>query len=563
VVVLSTAARGPALVVVWLAAAACAARPAAPLRVQPVPYADTLPTAEPRESEPNEVAGLVEAAVPGEAGSALSVRRALGATPEALNVTRDDDVVGSAWYEPRHRWDAPWPPAAVRHGGTTAAGPDTSGVLRVVAAKVQGISPGFTVSDARGDRYVVKFDPKGFLHLASAAGVISNRLLYAAGYHTPEDYIVVFDRARLVVDSTAMVEDEDFRERPMTEDDIARVLDLTDSLPDGRYLAVASKFVPGIPKGPFRFEGRRDDDPNDHYLHQHRRELRGLYVVSSWINHVDMRFANTLDAYVEPGYLRHYLIDFAATLGSGTIRPHYPREGLEYNFDFWPTLARVFTLGFYTVGWEGREAGVVHPTIGWMQVAEFDPATWKANWPNEAFRNVLPRDGYWGAKLVAAFTDEHIAAAIDAGELPDPFAADTLAAMLSFRRDRIVRHWFSRVTPIEAVEVRSAPAGLDVTFTDLAVVSGLWADEVTRYEARLRHPARGVDARAARVAAPGRSVPGIRLAVPAPESAEAPRGEDAIARLEITARRTGASGRPATVFLRWEDGAYRVVGIEH
>lgn len=552
-----------ALVLAWLSAAGCASIPPAPLRVQPVAYADTLPIPEPRERGPNEVAELVDAAVSQEVGNALSLRRALDATPEALNVTRDDDVVGSAWYEPRHRWDAPWAPEAVRRGGTTSAGPDTSGVLRVVEGKVQGISPGFTVSDARGDRYVIKFDPKGFLHLASAAGVISNRLLYAAGYHTPEDYIVVFDRARLVVDSTAVVEDEEFRQRPMTDEDIARVLALTDSLPDGRYLAVASKFVPGTPKGPFRFEGRREDDPNDHYLHQHRRELRGLYVVSSWINHVDMRFANTLDTYVEPGYLRHYLIDFAATLGSGTIRPHYPREGTEYNFDFWPSLARLLTLGFYTAGWEGREGEVIHPTIGWMQMEDFDPATWKANWPNEAFRNVLPRDGYWGAKLVAAFTDAHIAAAVDAGELPDRFAADTLADMLAFRRDRIVRHWYSRVTPIEAPAVRSERGRLEVEFTDLAIASGLWEDDVTRYEARLRHPARGIDARAGRVAAPGRTVQRLELDLPAGAGTGPLAGDDAIARLEITARRPGARGRAATLFLRWEDGDYRVVGLEH
>lgn len=561
-VVLRSGLRG-ALALACLGASGCVSRPPVPLRVQPVPYADTLPIAEPREREPNEVAELVDAAVTQEVGSALSPRRALDATSGALNVTRDDDVVPSAWYELRHRWDAPWSPEAVRRGGTTSAGPDTSGVLRVVAAKVQGISPGFTVRDALGDRYVIKFDPKGFLHLASAAGVISNRLLYASGFHTPEDYIVVFDPARLVADSTAMVEDEEFRERPMTHEDIARVLALTDSLPDGRYLAVASKFVPGVPKGPFRFEGRREDDPNDHYLHQHRRELRGLYVVSSWINHVDMRFANTLDAYVEPGYLRHYLIDFAATLGSGTIRPHYPREGTEYNFDFWPTLARIFTLGFYTTGWEGREGEVIHPTIGWMQGEAFDPATWKANWPNEAFRNVLPPDGYWGAKLVAAFTDAHIAAAVDAGELPDPFAADTLADMLEFRRDRIVRHWFSRVTPIEAPEVRAEPGRLEVRFTDLAIASGLWEDDVTRYEARLRHAARGIDVRAGRVAAPGQVGQRLAFDLSADAGSGPLAGEDAIARLEITARRPGARGRPATIYLCWEDGGYRVAGLEH
>ncbi|MGH7540496.1 MAG: hypothetical protein ACRELC_05815, partial [Gemmatimonadota bacterium] len=321
----------------------CASLPPLPLRPEPVPYADTLPIAEPAAREPTEVPMLIEASVTQEVGDALSLRRMIGARHEALNLTPFDDVVGSAWYEPRNRRDDPLTAADVARGSTTLDGPAASGPLTVVAAKTQGISPGFTIRDERGDRYVFKFDPHGFLHLSSAADVIANRLFYAAGYHVPEDYIVVFDAARLRVDPNATVEGEDFVVRPMAPADVERVLALTDSLADGRYLAVASRFVPGVPKGPFSFEGRRSDDPNDHYLHQHRRELRGLYVVSSWINHIDIRFANTLDSYVEPGYLRHYLIDFAASLGSGTIRPHYPREGIEYNFDFWPTMARLFT----------------------------------------------------------------------------------------------------------------------------------------------------------------------------------------------------------------------------
>ena len=125
--------------------------------------------------------------------------------------------------------------------------------------------------------------------------------------------------------------------------------------------------------------------------------------MSAWLNHVDMRFANTLDAYVVPGYLRHYLIDFAATLGSGTIRPHDPREGQEYNFDFWPSMGRMFTLGFFRMGWEEEPFEIIDPSIGWMAVEEFDPGKWKPNWPNEAFSSVKVVDGYWGAKLVARF----------------------------------------------------------------------------------------------------------------------------------------------------------------
>jgi hypothetical protein len=313
------------------AASGCGSRPAVPNRLEPIPYADTLPSERPAATRTSELERLLDVSVSGEIGNALSIRRLLGAEHEALNVTRFDDVVNSAWFEHRNGRRHMSLEEVAR--GPTATGPDTSNTLTVIGGKTAGISPGFTVRDARGDTYLFKFDPKGNLQLASAAGVISSRLFWAAGYHTPEDVIVVFDAARLELDPDAEIETKS-TERSMTTDDIYLVLDGTDKLPDGRYLALASKYVPGRPLGPFLFSGVRSDDPNDWYRHEFRRELRGLYVMSSWLNHVDMRFANTMDVFIDPpGYVRHYLIDFAATLGSGTIRSHKPREGTEYNFD--------------------------------------------------------------------------------------------------------------------------------------------------------------------------------------------------------------------------------------
>jgi hypothetical protein len=78
--------------------------------------------------------------------------------------------------------------------------------------------------------------------------------------------------------------------------------------------------------GPFSYTGRRGDDPNDIYAHEHRRELRGLYVVGSWINHADMKEENTLDMYgPESGQITHYLIDFGASMGSNSTGPSNPR----------------------------------------------------------------------------------------------------------------------------------------------------------------------------------------------------------------------------------------------
>ncbi len=555
-----------------VAATGCGApRAAVPFRAQPIPYADTLPIARPAARDVFEVPRLLEASVGGEIGHAFSTRRWLGAQHESLNVTRFDDVVNSAWFE--HRNGRRSMSLAEVARGPTGAGPDTSRTLTVVAGKAAGISPGFTVRDADGQTFLFKFDPAGNRQLASAAGVIANRFFYAAGYHTPEDYIVVFDSERLELSPGAELTTE-FAERAMTEDDVRQVLELTDPLPDGRYLALASKFLSGAPLGPFLFAGVRKDDPNDHFHHQYRRELRGLYVVSSWLNHVDMRFANTLDVFIDPpGYVKHYLIDFAASLGSGTIRTHKPREGREYNFDFWPTMGRIFTAGFYRVGWEEEAYSVIHPSIGWLSAATFDPGAWRANWPNQAFQRKTVRDAYWGAKLVGSFSDEQIAAVVAEGQLPADAAA-TLVRILIIRRDKIVAHWYSKVAPIEEPAASLAgdtavasPAGhtLTVSFEDLGLEAGVWQADETTYRWRFQDSASGTRAAGAEEAAPG---PHQRISIElrtAPGAEPAPANADGLATLHVAAIRPGCTDREAVIYLRWtgEAHGYEVVGVTH
>ena len=552
----------------------CAKQAPVPLRPQPIAYADTLPIEEPAYREPLEAPLLIRDAISGQVSKGISVRRLVNEDHEALNVTRYDDVVNSAWFE--HRNDRRlFTPEQTFRGPTTGTGPDTTGPIVLTQAKLQGISPGFHIQDASGVRFVVKFDPQGFQYLSSSAGVIANRLMYASGYHVPEDYIFRFRRDQITgVKEGATYQDEEFVEHPLEIEMVDEILSRVDTLPDGRFLSVASQYVPGPPLGPFHFSGTRKDDPNDWYAHEHRRDRRGLYVVSSWVNHVDMRVANTMDAFVEPGYVRHYLIDFAASLGSGTIRPHYPREGEEYNFDFWPTTARIFTLGFYRQGWEGQPYEVIDPSIGWMQVETFVPPSWKANWPNEAFVNRTVRDSYWGAKLVGSFTDEQIRAAVRAGELPGEFAADTLGEMLGYRRDRIVEYWYARVSPVENPEVVAAASGpgFEFAFEDYGIRDGAWTPDGVTYQWKLRH-----EALERRWEGSSPALDGSRqlLAIEPPTSERGASDgtgertlseEAAVAKIEVTV--TGPDdmqGRPATVYLKWNSqvDSYTVVGLEH
>jgi len=564
---------GPLLAAGSLAiAAGCAKQVPVPVRPQPIAYADTLPIEEPAYREPLEAPLLIRDAISGQVAKGISVRRLVNENHEALNVTRYDDVVNSAWFEHRNGRRALTPDETFR-GPTTGTGPDTTGPIVLTQAKLQGISPGFHIQDTRGVRYVVKFDPQGFQYLSSSAGVIANRLLYAAGYHVPEDYIFRFRREHITgVKEGATYQDEEFVEHPLEIDMVDEILSRVDTLPDGRFLAVASQYVPGPPLGPFHFSGTREDDPNDWYAHEHRRDLRGLYVVSSWVNHVDMRFANTMDAFVEPGFVRHYLIDFAASLGSGTIRPHNPREGAEYNFDFWQTMARMFTLGFYREGWEGESHQAIDPSIGWMQVETFDPGGWKANWPNEAFVNMTVRDGYWGARIVGSFTDAQVRAAVSAGELPSEFAADTLAEMLNYRRDRIVEYWYGRVTPVENPEAREASesgAGLTLAFEDYGIRDGAWTADGISYAWALRHEV--LSRRWEGVSAAQSGAHQLLAIEPSGPAGRVPgntdrTADDSLATVEVTVTgRDDLAGRAATVYLRWEaeSGRYRVVGLQH
>ena len=62
-------------------------------------------------------------------------------------------------------------PEDAARGPMTGNGPDRSGRWVVVSAKTQGVTPGFTVRDALGNRYVIKFDAPGYARMATAAGL--------------------------------------------------------------------------------------------------------------------------------------------------------------------------------------------------------------------------------------------------------------------------------------------------------------------------------------------------------------------------------------------------------
>lgn len=417
------------------------------------------------------------------------VRKLAGHPYEAINVDNFDEVPNSTWFTNRNGRE-PMSLEAIRRGPNHTGPPAQTGVWKVVALKSAGVTPGMTIVDVRGERYIVKFDPLDFAELPSGTEAVAAKLFYAAGYNVPENYIANLEPRRLQVDpeATITVETNDKRQplkkRPMSNADLERIMKQVN--PDGRPLirVLASRFLSGVPVGPWRYTSVRKDDPNDIYSHEHRREVRGLYVIASWLNHADMKEENTLDMYDPEGrFLTHYLIDFGASMGSNSTGASNPRRGQANSFDLKDALMRLGTLGLYVHNYEKAESIVRYPSVGYLENELFKPHKWKPMYPAPAFENLTRRDAFWGAKIVTAFTDEQIEAAVSTGQFSDPDAATYMVRFLSERRDRIGKYWFARLNPLDGFSC-SETSTLD--FVDLAVERGYAAGGQSRYRFEVR-----------------------------------------------------------------------------
>jgi hypothetical protein len=377
-----------------------------------------------------------------------AVRRLGGNPRQAANVDSADQVrLPSTWWTPRLGFR----PVTVEQmllGPGPGTGP-APGRLVVVRAKSQGVTPGFFVTDSAGAGFLLKFDPPELAEMATGADAVAANLYWAAGYNVADNAVYTFAAEDLELSGEATLVDAAGNRRSMDRDDLMRMLERVPRGPDGRYRSLASRLLPGRPLGPFEYEGRRHDDPEDLIPHQHRRELRGLWVIAAWTNHVDVRGPNSLDMWTtENGrsFVRHHLIDFGSCLGSGAIVKRDYLSGTEYILDYGVIVRQIGTLGLRPFPWESAvDPGL--PSIGFIDSDTFDPGNWRPEYPNPAFDERTERDIRWGARIVAAFTDEHIHAAVARGHYSDPRAAAYLARVLIERRDMIVRRWLPDAAP--------------------------------------------------------------------------------------------------------------------
>src|SRR5579883_265027 len=413
---------------------------------------------------------------------------------ESIDVNSLDEVPDSSWFTNRigvrplglEELDLGACAPSQVLDGTDAA----DGTWVVDKGKTGGSTSGFRVNVPGKGKYLFKADDLDTPEHSSAAQAIGGRVLYAAGYFTACEQVVLF-RPSVLKLAPGLRSKHNFGGE---QDFDAKALDaIVEHLPrQGPFVRmVASAWLPGYNVGAFRFEGARDDDPNDVVPHEDRRELRGLRLLAAWLDRHDTRAGNTVDMWMaergapdgSPGHVVHNQIDTSEALGSTwDWEPISVRLGRSYVVD-WGDLAGDFvSLGARRRAWETVRRTPGQEFFAYYNVEDFDPEAWKNEYPVASFSRMTERDGAWMARILARFTPELVGGLALSGRLTDPRRTAYLRSVLDGRLERILGRYLTRLSPIADVRVE-APSR--VCGVDLAEWRGLRAPDRFRYAARI------------------------------------------------------------------------------
>jgi hypothetical protein len=412
---------------------------------------------------------------------------------EAANANSLDEVADSSWFENRIG-ARPVLPDQLALGGCTAddvlpaPGDVPDGAWLVDHGKDNGSSLGFRVKVPGKGTYMLKADDPTAPEHASAAAVIGQAIYHAVGFHTPCEQVVYVRRSQLkVLPGLSRVDNKGFA-RPF--DDRALDAVLATSAHRGELTRLtASKWLPGITLGPFRYVGTRHDDPNDVVAHEDRRELRGSALLAAWLNHWDAREQNSMDVWLaadpsrprsSPGIVRHYIMDTSDAIGQAPTRPELGgRMGHAYNFDLGQVVADFVSFGAIERPWDRAVHAPGREKFGFFSVRDFDPETWKTAYPNPAFLRMTERDAAWMARIIARFTRTELRAIAGAANFTDAGDADFITVVLDARRRVILERYLTRLSPL--TDVRRLPDG-QICAVDLARVHELFGADRFHYE---------------------------------------------------------------------------------
>jgi len=403
--------------------------------------------------------------------------------PAAQNTNTLGEVPDSSWYTNRMSRQIMSIEELVR-GPDQLSGAEEHKPWALIKVKTEGVTPGFTVRNARGDVFWVKFDPPGNPQMSTSAEVIATKFFYAFGYNVPQNYLVFLQYQDLEISPDAELTDENGVVRPVEQKDLQKIFDRIYQGPDGRTPAIASLGLDGEDLGPFRYHGTRPDDPNDIYSHENRRELRGLRLFAAWLNHDDSRSINTIDFYEGEqgkGSVRHYLMDFGSCMGSGSVKVQSRRAGNEYMVEFMPIFKAAVSLGIWDRPWRHVKYPD-YPAIGRFEGDFFTPEKWRPEYPNPAFERMLPADAFWAVRIILRFSDEMIRAIVETGKIEDPEAEDYLVRTLIKRRDKIIHHYLPRTSPLDEFRIERDDASTSLNFINLMLASGISESDLYEYE---------------------------------------------------------------------------------
>ncbi|QDU60899.1 hypothetical protein Pan216_17520 [Planctomycetes bacterium Pan216] len=270
------------------------------------------------------------------------------------------------------------------------------GKLTITKVKSSGTSEGAWAEDEEGRTYILVFDPPCCPEMTTSAEYIGSTLMRIAGFYVPTTTIIT-------VEGTG------------------------DDLYDGRR-AVATialdDFEGGWRAGPFR----------------DRRAVRALQLFAGWINNVDQTEQNTGLTINESGVIRHYVLDFGASLGSFTFRPQPARLGWTKLFSVYDQFTQpLYDRGWRKVPWEAPYA-VVSPAVGTFS-ERYDPDRWRPFYENIGLLDVTPEDRRWAARRIARFHDEQIEMIVHLAGYSNRADREHVARTLKRRRDITVERY--------------------------------------------------------------------------------------------------------------------------
>ena len=372
----------------------------------------------------------------------------------SMGVNTLGEPLEGAWYVHRHAKNRMTAEELTRGPGKGGP-PSQDKPWQVLRVKRYDVRPGLLIADSQNKLYLIRFDPLNRPEMSTGATMVTANVYHALGYWVPENYVVGFRRS----DLEASPEGKDINAvgeaNKLVEDDIDLFLAQTKADKAGRYRVVATRVPAGKILGPTSFIGTRSDDPNDLFPHEHRRELRALSVFCAWLGQNWIGPSATLDFLVQENgvnYVRHYLADFFASLGSGWQRAKEAREGNELLFSRDHGVKNLLGFGIYSPPWQRASFPNIRGT-GRFEYETFDPRLWMPNIHLAPLANALPDDKYWAAKQVMAFTDDDIRALVKSGEYSDPRAVEWLSECLIRRRDKIGKAFFSDVLPLDEFKI--------------------------------------------------------------------------------------------------------------